>query len=261
MKVLFLGGTSYLGQGLIHRLKFLGGFEITIVKRETPLEELAGYPEQEIVFNLVVDYGRCNQSLDELIKINVDFPFERIKRLKFKTLMNFSTALEKEVSPYAHSKKMLEEKLFTEFRGSNQQIFNLHLQHFYGPGAPEHNFVTFLLGKLRKNEPIELTDGQQKRDFIFIDDVVDAIVLLITRCNDLRAQETIQIGSAVSVRMEDIIRELKHLTKSSSELLFGAIPRRANEPDELKADISLLKGLGWEPRGNWKESITKIINK
>lgn len=257
MKVLFLGGTSYLGQEIIKCLK---GVEITLVGRETKLEDIEKLPEQDIVMNLVVDYGRNNKSTEELIEINVDYPFERIKKLKFKTLINFSTALEKSVSPYALSKKMLEEKLLILADESGRQVINLHIQQFYGPGTPEHNFVSFLLTKMKTNGPIPLTDGQQKRDFIFIEDLLNAVCVLVEKRSLLGLKETIDIGSGESVRVQEFVCEMKRITGSLSELQFGAIPRRMTEPEELKANISKLKKLGWEPKISFEEGLERLIS-
>lgn len=257
MKILFLGGSSYVGQQLIQRLS---SHDVTLIHRSTGLAEIDRIPSQDVVMNLVVDYGRNNKSIDELIRINVDYPFERIKRLKFETLINFSTALDESVSAYATSKKQLERKLVEFSKSSGSQVLNLHIQQFYGPGVPAHNFVAFLLTKMQLNEAIPLTDGQQLRDFIFIDDLLDAICLLIEKRKTLKAQEVIQIGSGTSIKVAEFVKRLKDLAGSTSELQFGAIPRRPQEPLELKADISQLQSLGWQPKYSLIEGMKKTIS-
>ncbi len=253
MKVLFLGGTSYLGKEIIKRLKARGGYEITIIHRDS---SLAGIGPQDIVFNLVVDYGKNNKPLGEVLAANVDYPTEKIKQIQCKTVINFSTALEKEVSHYAYSKKILEEKLFE----LDQQVLNLRLQHFYGPGTPEHNFVTYLVTKMLKGEVLSLTDCQQKRDFIYLDDLLDAVLLIIEKRDQLGLKETIEIGSGVALKLQDFVEEIKHLTQSQSQLLYGAVARRLNEPAELKADISKLESLGWGPKFSILQGLIETIN-
>jgi hypothetical protein len=105
--VLFLGGTSYLGKEIIKRLKSIGGFEITIIYRDTSLIEIA---PQDIVFNLVVDYGKNSESISEVMAVNVNYPLQKLEKIQFKSVINFSTALEKNVSNYSLSKRILEEK-------------------------------------------------------------------------------------------------------------------------------------------------------
>lgn len=254
MKVLFLGGTSYLGKEIIKRLEARGGYEITIVYRDIPLVRIE---PQDIVFNLVVDYGKNNKSLDEVMSANVDYPLEKLKHIQFKTVINFSTALEKEVSHYAYSKKVLEEKLFE----LDQQVLNLRLQHFYGPGAPEHNFVTYLVTKMLKGEDLSLTDCQQKRDFIYLDDLLDAVLLILEKRDQLELKETIEIGSGVALKLQDFVEEIKHLTQSQSQILYGAVARRLNEPAELKANISKLQSLGWGPKVSVLQGLMETINR
>ena len=55
------------------------------------------------------------------------------------------------------------------------KTINMQLEHFYGPGAGDANFISAMINRLIHNDPrIDLTLGEQKRDFIYIDDVVDA---------------------------------------------------------------------------------------
>jgi CDP-paratose synthetase len=252
MKVLFLGGTSYLGKEIIKRLEDLGGYEITVIRRDTPIVDIE---QQDIVFNLVVDYGKNDKPLAEVMAVNVDYPLEKLKQIKFKTVINFSTALGKEVSHYAYSKKVLEEKLFA----LDGQVINLRLQHFYGPGTPEQNFVTYLVTKMLKGEDVPLTDCQQKRDFVYLEDLLNAVQLIVEKRDQLGLKETLEIGSGVAVKLQDFVEEIKRLSKSKSQLLFGTVLRRANEPEELKADITKLKALGWEPRVSVTQGLGETV--
>lgn len=256
MKVLFLGGTSYLGKELIKKLQGKGGFDITVISRGASIDNV---DPQEIVFNLVVDYGKNDKPLTEVMAANVDYPLARLKGLQFKTVINFSTALDKEVSHYAHSKRNLEEKLFELAEQSECQVLNLRLQHFYGPGTPNHNFVTYLITKMLKGEEVPLTDCQQKRDFIFLDDLLGAILVIIEKRSQLKKKETIEVGSGSSIKLQSFVEEIKMISHSKSELLFGAVSKRANEPEVLEANISKLKALGWEPKTSTKQGLVETV--
>lgn len=267
MKILFLGGTSYLGKEIIKRLKSNPEMEISAFVRNDKLNNLnvktftsvEKIPPQDVVMNLVVDYGK-GKELPEVMSVNVDFPFYILEKINFKTVINFSTGLDKSVSHYAFSKRTLEEKLDQLGNEEKLQVINLRLQHFYGPGAPAHNFVTFLITKMLANEELLLSDCQQRRDFIFTNDLLDAVEILIRKLNSLKSAETIEIGSGESVRLQDFVENIKKITGSDSILKYGALDRRPNEPIDLVANIEKMHSLGWRPRTSVREGLSETIS-
>ncbi|MCM2351369.1 MAG: NAD(P)-dependent oxidoreductase [Bacteriovoracaceae bacterium] len=255
MKVLFLGGTSYLGKEIIKRLESLGGFDITVVYRDTPLTSIG---PQDIIFNLVVDYGKGNKPLSEVMAANVLYPLNALEKIQFKTVINFSTGLDKKVSHYSYTKKVLEETL--SYLGEGRfQVINLQLQHFFGPRAPQYNFVTFLIDKMLKGEELLLTDCQQKRDFIFIEDLLDAIEIVVSNLNQIGSNEIIEIGSGITIKLQDFVEDLKSLSKSNSNIVYGAVSKRAQEPDCLSANVEKIQKLGWKAKHSIHEGVLKTI--
>ena len=85
MKLFFLGGTSYLGREIIKRLQ-TKNVEISVYVRSpesaNKLEglkvnkvfDVSGLSKQDVVFNLVVDYGK-DKELSEVMAANVEFHF------------------------------------------------------------------------------------------------------------------------------------------------------------------------------------------
>jgi CDP-paratose synthetase len=273
MRVLFLGGTSYLGLEIIKMMVHFPLCEISVlVRTEASSQKLSGLPVKiiglgeifesapfDIVYNLIVDYGKDLKSFEDLYKVNVEFPLNQLRKIKFNTVINFSTSLPEEVSSYARTKKNLEIELASLGIKERFQVLNLQLQHFYGPGTPDHNFVTFLFKKMLLNEDIPLTICDQNRDFIFIDDLLEAIALITEKKNDLSNIETIEIGSGEPVILKKFIEKVHILTKSKSKLLFGRIPKRLHEPEELKANLKVLKGLEWKPKTSLNDGLEKTL--
>ena len=272
MKIFFLGGTSYLGREIIKRLEISGDHEISVLVRSlVSAEKLKGMkvrclfendldqlPVQDVVFNLVVDYGK-NKSLFDVMEANVQFPLHVLEMINFKTIINFSTALEKNVSHYSFSKKVLEESLSHLQMENNWQVVNLHLQHFFGPGAPDHNFVTFLIDKLLNNEDLALTDCQQKRDFIFAPDLLDAIEIILEKLSSLDSNLNLELGSGIALKLQDFVEKIKHLAGSRSSINYGAVPRRPNEPAELKANVEFIERLGWTMKNSLEDALKVTI--
>ena len=259
MKILFLGGTSYLGRELIKRLKKQSHFKVSAFVRSPESEkkikdlginiisDLENVDDQDVVMNLIVDYGK-NKELSEIMAINVDYPLNLIKKIKTKTIINFSSALDKNVSHYAYSKKILEEQLIKNSKENQNQVINLRIQHFYGPHAPSHNFVAFLVTKMLANEELALTDCLQRRDFIYTEDLIDAVELILKNTTKLNQIENIDIGSGEAIKLLDFVETVKTQSGSKSKIIYGAVPKRPNEPMELVADITNLIKLGWKPK-------------
>ena len=133
----------------------------------------------------------------------------------------------------------------------------MQIEHFYGPDASATNFITDMLIRLKNNEPqIDLTLGEQKRDFVYIEDVVNAY-LIVLKNQDLIAENysSYQVCTNQLISIKDLMILLKDLTKSNSMLNFGALPYRENELMRSETNNSALRGLGWNPIYTIKEGL------
>jgi nucleoside-diphosphate-sugar epimerase len=131
----------------------------------------------------------------------------------------------------------------------------------YGPGDDPSKFTTWIVQSCLKNiDKIELTPGEQKRDFIYIEDVVDAYKLLLEKAGDLNdCFQEFDLGSGKAVPIREFAEAVKRLTGADTELAFGAKPYRENEIMQSEADISRLLDLGWRPKYGLIKGIMKII--
>lgn len=258
MKCLFLGGTSFIGRELIKSLSRNKATEIWVYLRSQSSEQKIETPginflydfnqrnEFDVVFNLIADYGKGKSLLSDVMSANVLFPLKAIEKIQFKTIVNFSTALPYELSSYSLTKKILEDSLTFEANQKGFQFLNLKIQQFFGPGAPENNFVTMLIKKMLRNDRLDLTDGLHKRDFVFVADLIKAVEIILNQRLRSSKIESFEIGSGESITIKELVYKLKEITKSDSELNFGAIPKRNNEPENLIADVKRLIEIGWK---------------
>ena len=115
------------------------------------------------------------------MEANFLFPLKLLelgKKYHVTCFINTDTILDKRIDNYSLSKKQFKEWLFVYRK--NFGCVNVALEHFYGPGDNPARFVTYIVHSLLKNvERIDLTKGEQKRDFIYIDDVVDAFIKIV----------------------------------------------------------------------------------
>lgn len=66
------------------------------------------------------------------------------------------------------------------------------------------------------------------------------------------------LGTGIGVPIKEIVKYLKDITNSKSELCFGALEKRLFEPDSI-ADCTKMKQLGIEVKYGWQEGLKKII--
>jgi nucleoside-diphosphate-sugar epimerase len=144
------------------------------------------------------------------------------------------------------------------------RVLNLKVQHFYGPGDDPSKFITGLITQCLANVPeIRLTDGRQQRDFIYVSDVVSAMLALLeTHATGGTAGggfANYEIGSGAPVPVREIVELIHRLTGSRSSLLFGSLPHRSGEPMLTRADTSAMRALGWSPLVPLPDGLARTI--
>lgn len=244
----------------LHRIK---GNNFEIYKSdEAGIKELFEKHKVDVVIHTATSYGRNNQTVDEISQTNFQFPLRLLDmaiKNGVKAFINSDTVLDRFVNLYSLTKCQFADWLY--FRSNQIKVINLQLEHFYGPGCDNTNFITMMIGRLKNNEShIDLTKGEQKRDFIYFDDTVDAYELMVNKIDSLaNAYNNFQVGSGKVVAIKELLNELKKLTNSSTLLNFGAVPYRENELMISTTDNSGLVALGWQAKTTLTEGLKKTI--
>lgn len=163
------------------------------------------------------------------------------------------------LNEYTLSKKHCLEWLKTLI--SSCRLINVKLFHMYGPNDSPSKFVNNVFNELQNNvASIDLTMGEQKRDFIYIDDVVEAYcTLLRTPYTTYGSYEEYQVGSSFGTSIRDFVEKMKLQLKSDTLLNFGVLDYRNNEIMNSIADNSKLTQLGWNPNYDIDSGIKEIL--
>jgi len=135
---------------------------------------------------------------------------------------------------------------------------SLRVSNLYGPGQiPREGFgvIPTFLKRIQENEPIVIYgDGSVIRDFIFIDDVIEAFVASIF------SQQTgvCNISSGTGESILDIVRKIEALLGRNARIEFQ--PARASDPARvvLKNELALKK-LGWRPTVEFNEGLGRTV--
>lgn len=277
-KILLTGATGFLGSHIVERLVQRGDSVACLVRdikklsRLEPMREKVKLiplcqlePEMEAfqadtVIHTACAYARGNSTFQDILNANLLFPLrvmEVCRKYEGIRWINTDTCLPMYLNTYALSKKQFRQwgKYYAE--KNELQFINLQLEHFYGPDAPKNQFLSWAVEKMKKNEPLELTAGTQKRDFVYVGDVVCVYEAILNKKIE-NAYIDIPVGTGTAPTVREVVEYLKECTCSSSELRFGACPLRKGEPDSC-CDTSVLKSLGVMPFTQWKDGMRQYL--
>jgi UDP-glucuronate decarboxylase len=99
-------------------------------------------------------------------------------------------------------------------------------------------------------------DGTQTRGFCYVDDLIEAMVLLMATDDDFTGP--LNIGNPGEFSMQDLAAGVVALTGSSSQLVYGPLPM--DDPKQRQPDIALARQvLGWEPKTQLAEGLERTI--
>lgn len=167
------------------------------------------------------------------------------------------------MSMYGLTKQVQEQAvlLFARTRGING--FALRYQNVYGPGQSLKNPYTGILAVFsnlaRQNQPIEIyEDGLESRDFVYIDDVVDATVRSINYPEQFVGALNVGSGQATSVLT--VAQEIKAFFDSESSIKVSGAFRMGDIRHNI-ADVSRLKDvLGFVPGMPFSQGLANFLN-
>jgi len=205
----------------------------------------------DAIIHTATSYGRSSETVSQIFTANTMFPLQLLdagNRAGINAFINTDTILDKYLNLYALSKNQLLQwgNFFTIH--NEIKFVNLRLEHFYGPGDDATKFTTYVINNCMANVPeLKLTPGEQKRDFIYIDDVVSAYMLILEKAANFdNAFIEFDVGSGKSISIRRFVEAVHRLTVSETQLVFGAIPYRVGEVMQSEANITGLNALGWQ---------------
>nr|WP_298994251.1 NAD-dependent epimerase/dehydratase [uncultured Polaribacter sp.] len=288
--ILLTGATGFLGSYLLK--DFLqNNYNVIILKRSTSntnrikdlsknyksynIDELnslnAVFVDNkiDIIVHTACSYGRNNQSIVDIVKTNLIFGLNLMELgidYNVKTFINTGSLLPRDVNNYSLSKSQLSDwlKLYSD----KIQFINLKVEHMYGPKDDKKKFLPWLINEMINNrEKIKLTTGLQKRDFIYIDDVVAAFDVVLEKRKQLSNYSEFDVGTNKFTQVKDFVIQIsKALEKQTKrqilpKLKFGAIDYRKGDIMIPDLNNSSLLKLGWRPKVEIEEGIKKILKK
>lgn len=277
MNILVLGGSGYLGSKIVNRL-LMKDNQVTGTKRllsdvsrvkateikwipasADAIETAVKYNVFDCVINAACIYGKGNELDESVLEANMQFPLRVLNKAAeggIKKFITIGTGLPDDLNLYSFSKKVFSE--FGRFYAKKygMSFYSMQLEMFYGADEPENRFLPTIIRKMICGEEVNLTMGTQKRDIIAVEDVINAVLMILDSKKVGYCE--IPVGTGTAPAILEIANFIWNETGKRSKLNMGAVPMRENEPDCV-ADVSELKKLGeWEPM-NWKTGLHGMI--
>lgn len=160
------------------------------------------------------------------------------------------------ISPYGQHKKIVEE-LCREY--SDKYSINISIVRLfsvYGPGLQKQLFWDACNKILSDgNEMKFFGTGLEKRDWIYITDVVELFLILAKSKNKF---EVLNGGSGIGISVQDILIRLLKLFGVNKEIIFNNIIKKG-DPRFLIADTSSVKNIGWQTKISLDDGIKKYV--
>tara|TARA_R110000772_G_scaffold35708_3_gene85972 strand:+ start:2040 stop:2942 length:903 start_codon:yes stop_codon:yes gene_type:complete len=280
MRILVTGGAGFIGTNLIKRLVLEGhdvhsldnydsGKEENHIKGATyhdcDIEQItqwknrndAGLNEFNLCFHLAA-LSRIQPSFNnpsETFRVNTkgtEAVLDWAKQNKVKVIYSGSSSRwhDHTISPYATSKYLGEELCKMYKKSFNLDIEICRFYNVYGPYEIVEGDWAAVIGvwrnQINKNESITIIgNGEQRRDFTYVDDIVDGLCKVSTTKNTQK--DAWELGTGINYSINEVSRMFK------DKFLCGVhyLPNQAgNYKKTLRKNNNALDLLGWKPKDN-----------
>jgi UDP-glucose 4-epimerase len=162
------------------------------------------------------------------------------------------------VSPYSLTKEMAEQLIKTFCNQYNRNYTILRLFNFFGKNMSEDFFISEMINNLKRGEDFLMTKGEQKRDFLFVEDVIRALILATEKPEAYN--ETLNVCSGVGSPLASLARMINSKIQGTAKVKIGALPYRNNEVWEMIGTTTKCKEtLGFIPHYSLEDGLDKIL--
>ena len=160
-------------------------------------------------------------------------------------------------NPYALSKRLAEEACEFYARTYEMSITTIRPFNVYGHGQFYSFLIPSIIHQVLSQPEIRVLDLLPRRDYVYLGDLVDALLATIERT---KGYNVYNIGSGHSMSVQEVVDAIQEVAGTNKDVLAEGVVRK-NELEDVVADISnAFMGLGWQPRHNFKSGILKILS-
>lgn len=263
-RIVVTGATGFIGRRLVAQLQGQGAdvHPVSLRSRDDALKTVRAVRPQRVVhLGGFTDIGASWTDPAGCIEANVQATVDLLRALddSCERLVFASTAdvygnspvpmredgPTNPLSPYAISKLAAEQFCLLASRAGGPPAVILRLFNAFGPGQPVNRVVPDVIRSALLGNEIAMTEGRQRRDFTYVDDVVDAMVAALWAPG--ADGSVINVGSGSDVSIREIAERILGLMGNPVVARFGAKPERAVEVPVISAHTERAAALlGWK---------------
>ena len=292
--ILVTGATGFIGQNLCPQLSHLGAKVIGTSRSPAPqsshlvqldlsdkqaTQSLINDIQPHYIFHLAAQKSR-NSSIDALDSAlqdnligSLNLFSANANNTNIETIVSLGTIDEygrslaegapeqrlQPISPYGVSKYCVSILADMMTREYNIPITTIRPSLAYGPHQDVDMFIPALIKSILAGKKFSMTAGDQTRDFIYIDDLINGIIIAGAHKNFVG--KSLNIGSKGSIKLKDVVAIITDQLKASHLVDLGAVPYRNGEIMNYQVDSSiLLSNTSWKPLTSIKDGLKKTIN-
>jgi len=297
MKILLTGATGFVGKHLLEALLKTNN-DITILLRDrSKLIDMIG--QYNVVSLNVIDLQEANwktavkesdpkvvihlaafltsddneDAIEKLIAANINFGtqlLDALKQTRLKLFINTGTFAEyfsnsNSLEPaylYAATKSAFRHFLSYYSSICEFSVLNVIPYTIYGGRNKQKKIIDRVYDSLDAKEGYKMSPGEQKLDFIHIDDVIAFYVEAIQHIPDFENQKytEVHLGTGIGTTPKEIASTFEQLTKKKAHIIWGGIPYRQRDTLCSVANKLLAKNvINWVPKIKIEEGIKKYI--
>ncbi len=281
MLVVITGATGFLGSRLVSGM-LENGHEVVALKRTSSdlwrlgavehhpgitfvdvdsvaVESVFERSQVDAVIHVATNYARGPRTVStssDLIAANLTYPMAVLSSaiahgtplfINTDSYFNKPGKTYNALQGYSLTKKYFLDWL--EHHSDAIRVVNMRLEHIYGPNDSPDKFVPTLIEQIgrRHVESFAMTSGAQARDFIHVDDVVAAYLLVLHNFEALSSPgyDHYEIGTGSAITVRDLALRIKALSGSPTRIEFGRLLQRADEIPLSVADAAFSEDYGF----------------
>lgn len=160
-------------------------------------------------------------------------------------------------NPYAQSKYMAEQLCSFYAREFGLEVTILRPFNVYGIGQDKNFLIPSIIHQALRQEAIQVKTLSPKRDYVYLDDVVEALIYTMNFKN--HKGSIFNIGSGYSVSVQEVVDVVQEIAETNKPVISEETVRKGEIQDVI-ADISKASNeLNWHPKFSFYDGIRQII--
>ena len=285
-KVLVIGGSGFIGSNIVKRcLKLNWKVYSTYYKKKLKNDRVNSFfldlskPKIPKKFNIYYDHvffsagdiDHEDYNSKKILNEHFYSVLELTNKLKTKNFYYFSTADEYKTTKqkldevkskiflktyYALAKHLASQYLLTLHKKSIFNVIIFRVFIVYGPGQNTYRLIPNIISNLLKKERFKILNSNLKKDFLFIDDFIDAIFLSIK--NKKLFGKIVNVGSGKSVSLNYLGKKIQSIINQGKVIFKNK--KKTKSLSQFSSINLIKKNTNWKPKVTLDEGLMKTIN-